>query len=323
MDNYKNMNELGQKLDQFWEEMSKVIVGRKKELMHILAALLSKGHVLLEDIPGTGKTTMVKAFSKGLNCRFSRIQCTPDLLPSDVLGGSIFNPKTSEFIIRKGPVFTNVLLVDEINRALPRTQSSLLECMEEGQISIEGKTYVLDSPFIVLATQNPIEMEGTFELPEAQLDRFCMRLKLGYPTQKEEEMMLELVGNEIPYEKINSLFSPEEIQELQNQCSDVNMHASVREYITLLANATRNHPLVSIGVSPRGSKVLYKTVKAWAMLNGRNYVIPDDVKDMVKPVWNHRLILKTEAHLNGVLPEDILDELMEKVSLPEEKVVHI
>ena len=323
MDNNKKMNELSQKLDQFWEEMSKVIVGRKKELMHILAALLSKGHVLLEDIPGTGKTTMVKAFSKGLNCRFSRIQCTPDLLPSDVLGGSIFNPKTSEFIIRKGPVFTNVLLVDEINRALPRTQSSLLECMEEGQISIEGKTYVLDSPFIVLATQNPIEMEGTFELPEAQLDRFCMRLKLGYPTQKEEEMMLELVGNEIPYEKINSLFSPEEIHELQNKCGDVNMHASIREYITLLANATRNHPLVSLGVSPRGSKVLYKTVKAWAMLNGRNYVIPDDVKDMVKPVWNHRLILKTEAHLNGVLPEDILDELMEKVSLPEEKVVHI
>ncbi len=310
-------------LDKFWEQMDKVIVGRRKELKFILTALLSEGHVLLEDLPGTGKTTMVKAFSKGMDCLFSRIQCTPDLLPSDILGGSIFNPKTSEFYLRKGPVFTNVLLVDEINRALPRTQSSLLECMEERQVSLEGKTYILSSPFIVLATQNPIEMEGTFQLPEAQLDRFCMKLKLGYPTQKEEESMLEKVGDAIPYDKIDIIFNPKEVQEMQRQCKDIHVHESIREYIARLANATRSHGIVSIGVSPRGSKVLYKTVKAWAMLNGRNYAILDDVKEMVKPVWNHRMILKAEAHINNISSEDILEEIVKKVSLPDEEVVNL
>lgn len=314
---------LSQQLDELWHELEKVIVGRKKELKLILTALLSQGNILLEDLPGTGKTTMVKAFSKGLDCLFSRIQCTPDLLPSDVLGGSIFNPKTNEFYLRKGPVFTNILLVDEINRTLPRTQSSLLECMEEKQVSIEGKTYPLANPFIVLATQNPIEMEGTFALPEAQLDRFLMKLKLGYPTQKEEEQMLEQVGDEIPYEKINSKFNPEDIEQLQRQCKDIHMHPSIREYITVLADATRTHPLVLYGVSPRASKALYKTVKAWALLNGRNYAIPDDVKEMVKPVWNHRLILKTEAHINTVQSEDILEEIIRKVSLVDEKVVRL
>ncbi|KUO59892.1 MAG: magnesium chelatase [Gracilibacter sp. BRH_c7a] len=314
---------LSQKLDKLWNELDKVIVGRRKELKLILTAVLSQGHVLLEDLPGTGKTTMVKAFSKGLDCMFSRVQCTPDLLPSDILGVSIFNPQTNEFYLRKGPVFTNILLVDEINRTLPRTQSSLLECMEERQVSIEGKTYLLSSPFIVIATQNPIEMEGTFPLPEAQVDRFSMKLKLGYPTQKEEEQMLEKVGDEIPYEKISSKFNPEEIQELQKQCQDIHIHPSIREYITVLANATRKHPLISIGVSPRASKALYKTIKAWALVNGRNYVIPDDVKDMLKPVWNHRLIMRTEAHINSVKAEDILDEIMGKVSLPDEKVVRL
>lgn len=314
---------LSQQLDELWQEMGKVIIGRKKELKLIFTALLSQGHVLLEDLPGTGKTTMVKAFSKGMDCLFSRIQCTPDLLPSDVLGCSIFNPKTNEFYLRKGPVFTNVLLVDEINRTLPRTQSSLLECMEEGQVSIEGKTHILSSPFIVLATQNPIEMEGTFPLPEAQLDRFLMKLKLGYPDQKEEEQMLEQVGDEVPYEQINSKFNPGEIQALQRQCKKVHTHPSIREYIAVLANVTRNHSLVSIGVSPRASKALYKTVKAWALLNGRNFVIPDDVKDMVKPVWNHRLILKTEAHINNTQPEDILEEIMGQASLVDEKVVRV
>lgn len=314
---------LNKQLDKLWSELEKVIVGRKKELKLILTALLSRGHILLEDLPGTGKTTMVKAFSKGLDCMFSRIQCTPDLLPSDVLGGSIFNPKTNEFHLRRGPVFTNILLVDEINRTLPRTQSGLLESMEEGQVSIEGTTYTLSNPFMVLATQNPIEMEGTFPLPEAQVDRFLMRLKLGYPTQEEEEEMLERVGDEIPYENINSVFNPEDIERLQRQCQDVHMHPSIREYITILAHGTRNHPLVLYGVSPRASKALYKTVKAWALLNGRNYVIPDDVKEMVKPVWNHRLILKTEAHINTIPAEDILEEILGKVELVDEKVVHL
>lgn len=314
---------LSQQLNALWNEMDKVVVGRRKELKLILTALISQGHVLLEDLPGTGKTTMVKAFARGLDCLFSRIQCTPDLLPSDVLGGLIFNPKTNEFYFRKGPVFTNILLVDEINRALPRTQSSLLECMEERQVSIEGKTYVLSSPFIILATQNPIEMEGTFVLPEAQLDRFLMKLKLGYPTPEEEQHMLEQVGDEIPYERINSKFGPEEIQELQRQCMDVHIHSSLREYITVLANSTRTHPLISIGASPRASKALYKTVKAWALLDGRDYVIPDDIKAMVKAVWNHRLILKTEARINSVQPEDILEDIVTKTGLPDEKVVRI
>lgn len=312
-----------QKLDQLWQELSKVIIGRKQELKFLLTALLTQGHVLLEDLPGTGKTTMVKAFARGLDCLFSRIQCTPDLLPSDVLGGSIFNPKTNEFYLRKGPVFTNVLLVDEINRTLPRTQSSLLECMEERQVSIEGKTYPLSDPFIVLATQNPVDMEGTFPLPEAQLDRFLMKLKLGYPSQAEEEQMLEQVGDDIPYDEINRIFTPEQIQLLQLQCRDVQVHPALREYIIALAQATRRHPLVSIGVSPRASKALYKTIKTWALLNGRHYAIPDDVKEMVKPVWNHRLMLKTEAHMNQTRPEDILEEIMAGMNLPDEQVVRL
>ncbi len=316
-------DEIVKQLDKLWNEIGKVVVGKSEELKLILTALLSQGHVLLEDLPGTGKTTMAKAFSKGLDCKFSRIQCTPDLLPSDVLGGAIFNPKTNEFHIRKGPVFTNILLVDEINRTLPRTQSSLLESMEERQVSIDGETYSLSSPFIVLATQNPIEMEGTFSLPEAQIDRFLMKLKLGYPTQEEEEKILEKVGDEIPYKDIKGVFKPEDIQKLQNQCNNIIVHPSIREYIAVLANATRDHQLVSIGVSPRASKALYKTVKAWALLNGRSYVIPDDVKAMVKPVWNHRLILKTEASINDMKAENIIDEIIGKVSLVEEKVVRI
>lgn len=317
------MEKINEKLDELWEEMSKVIIGREKELKLLLTALLSEGHVLLEDLPGTGKTTMVKAFAQGLNCLFSRIQCTPDLLPADVLGGSIFNPQSNEFSFRKGPVFTNILLVDEINRTLPRTQSSLLECMEERQVSIEGNTYPLESPFIVLATQNPVDMEGTFTLPEAQLDRFLMKLKLGYPTQKEEERMLEQVGDIIPFETINTVLYPEEIQQLQKECREVEVHAAIREYITLLASASRKHPMVRVGVSPRASKALYRTIKTWAFINGRNYVKPDDVKDMVKPLWNHRLILNSEAYMNNTATEDILDELLQEVSIPKEQVVRL
>ena len=309
------------RLERLWDEMDKVIIGRRRELKLILTALLSQGHVLLEDVPGTGKTTMVKAFAKGLDCVFSRIQCTSDLLPADVLGGFVYNPKTQEFQLRKGPVFTNVLLVDEINRTLPRTQSSLLECMEERQVSIEGRTYPLSKPFIVLATQNPIEMEGTFVLPEAQLDRFLMRLKLGYPTLQEEEQMLARVGDEIPYEKIESTFHPDEVGEMQRLCQDVRVHPDIIRYITALADATRSHEQVAIGVSPRASKALYRTAKAWALLKGRPYVVPDDVKAMVGPVWNHRLILKTEACIDHVQAETVLEEILRRVALPEEEVL--
>ena len=309
------------------ENISQVIIGKENVIDYILISLFCSGHVLLEDVPGTGKTVLSKALAKSIDCNFKRIQFTPDLLPSDLTGINYYNQKQGEFCFRPGPIFTNILLADEINRATPRTQSSLLECMEEKQVTIDGDTKILNQPFFVIATQNPIETQGTFPLPEAQLDRFLMRLKLGYPTQQEEEQMLRQVGDEIPFEEINSKLNPEGINELQKQCTKLYIHPAILEYITSLANATRNHPLVSLGVSPRASKALYKTVKAWAFLNGRNYVIPDDVKEMVKPVWNHRLMLKIDGSINNVQSEDILEEILEeilgKVSVPEEKVVRL
>lgn len=316
-------SETNEQLDKLMNEVSKVVVGRKKEIKQLFTALLTQGHVLLEDLPGTGKTTMVKAFSKALDCQFSRIQCTPDLLPSDVLGSFVFNPKTNDFYLRKGPVFTNVLLVDELNRALPRTQSSLLECMEERQVSIEGETHRLTDPFIVLATQNPIDTEGTFALPEAQLDRFLMRLSLGYPSADEEEQMLERVGDHLPFAEINNVFHPEPLKEMQEKIKGVHVHPSIRTYIIALASETRSHPLVSTGVSPRASKALFQTAKTWAFLNGRDFVTPDDVKEMIEPVWNHRFILKTEANLNDIQPGNVLTEILQKVPIPEEQVVRL
>lgn len=310
-----------QRLELLWQEVARVVIGRSRECRLMLTALLTEGHVLIEDMPGTGKTTMVKAFAKGLDCQFTRIQCTPDLLPSDIVGGSIFNPKTNEFYLRKGPVFTNILLVDEINRSLPRTQSSLLESMEEKQVTIEGVTHPLPAPFIVLATQNPVDMEGTFPLPEAQLDRFLMKLTLGYPSAEEEAQMLAQVGDEVPFAEINSIFSPEEIASLQVACRKVEVHEAIREYITALAQKTRQHPLVAVGVSPRASKALYKAAKTWAFLHGRQYVTLDDVKALIVPVWNHRLILTTEARMNERQQEDILEELLKEVAIPEEQVV--
>src|SRR5699024_9528936 len=231
------------------------------------------------------------------------------------------SPKTSEFYVRKGPVFTNVLLVDEINRALPRTQSSLLECMEEKQVTIEGETFVLDVPFIVLATQNPVDMEGTFPLPEAQMDRFLMKINLGYPTQEEETRMLLKVGDDIPFAEIASILDPNTINKIQNEAKQVHVHEDIVQYITSLAQATRNHSLISIGVSPRGTKALYQTVKSWALLHGRDYVIPDDVKDMANPVWNHRLALSSEARMSHMPPEKILSEIVNSVQVPKEQVV--
>lgn len=297
------------------------MIGRREEIKLLFAALLTPGHVLLEDLPGTGKTTMIKAFAKVLDCRFTRIQCTPDLLPSDVTGVSVLNPKTNEFSLRKGPVFTHLLLVDEINRALPRTQSCLLECMEEEQVSIDGETHPLPSPFMVLATQNPVEMEGTFPLPEAQLDRFLMKIKPGYPSPEEERLMLEKVGDAIPFGELGTLLDPGQIKALREQCRTVRAHASITEYITALAQATRRHPEVAVGASPRASKALYKAVKAWACLSGRDYVIPDDVKAMLLPVWSHRLILRPEARIRGLQAEAVLQEIAGQVSLPEERIM--
>lgn len=247
-----------QQLNQLLEEMEKAVIGRKEEFTLVLTALLTEGHVLFEDLPGTGKTTMVKAFAEGLACQFTRVQCTPDLLPSDVIGGSIFSPKTNDFYIRKGPVFTNVLLADEINRALPRTQSSLLEAMEEKQVTIEGKTHLLEVPFIVLATQNPIDMEGTFPLPEAQMDRFLMKINLGYPTEDEEAQMLRKVGDDIPFDEINSILNPEKIKTLQMEARMVEVHDSIVQYITSLARSTRNHAHLAQVSAPEEQKRFIK-----------------------------------------------------------------
>jgi len=307
-------------LEALLQEMGKVVIGREREIKLLLAALLTPGHVLIEDLPGTGKTTMIKAFAKVLDCRFARIQCTPDLLPSDVTGVSVFNPKTGEFSLRKGPVFTHLLLVDEINRALPRTQSCLLECMEEEQVSIDGETHPLPSPFMVLATQNPVEMEGTFPLPEAQLDRFLMIVRPGYPSPEEERLMLEKVGDRIPFDELGRLLEPAHIMALREKCRTVRAHESIAEYITALAAATRNRPEVAVGASPRASKALYKAAKAWAFLSGRDYVIPDDVKTLLPAVWSHRLILEPEARIRGTRAEQILQEIAGEVNLPEERV---
>ncbi len=311
------------KLDELLQEMKKVVIGRDKEFTLLLAALLTEGHVLFEDLPGTGKTTMMKAFARGLASEFSRIQCTPDLLPTDVLGGSIFNPKTNDFYIRKGPVFTNVLLVDEINRALPRTQSSLLECMEEKQVTIEGETYQLDAPFIVLATQNPVDMEGTFPLPEAQMDRFLMKINLGYPSKEEEAQMLMQVGDDIPFDELTNIIDREKIKQVQTEVKQVSVHESIVQYITALAQKTRQHPLISIGVSPRGTKALYKIVKAWALLHNRNYVVPEDVKTMLHPVWNHRIALSAEARMSKRTSNEILEEIVNNEPIPEEEVIRL
>lgn len=304
-----------------YAELEKIVIGRQAEVKLLLMALLSEGHVLLEDLPGMGKTTLVKAFAKILNCRYRRVPCTPDLLPSDVLGTSVFNPKTAEFSFRQGPIFTQILLVDEINRALPRTQSSFLESMEERQVSVEGTAYPLEQPFMVLATQNPIETEGTFPLPEAQLDRFLIRLRLGYPTKLEEKEMLARVGDELPYDRLASLLHPEQIIDLQTQAKQVFVHSALQEYIVNLAQATRNHPLIHTGVSPRASKALYRAVKSWALLQGRTFVLPDDIKALIVPVWNHRLILQSEAKFTGWSAESILrEEILQQVALPKEKV---
>lgn len=310
-----------EKIEHFLKEIEKVVIGRKETLKLLLTALFTKGHVLFEDLPGTGKTTMMKAFSHGLDSSFRRIQCTPDLLPSDVIGGSIFNPKTNEFYIQKGPVFTNVLLVDEINRALPRTQSSLLESMEENQVTIDGHTYSLEEPFIVLATQNPIDMEGTFPLPEAQMDRFLMRLQLGYPSIEEERRMLQQVGDEIPYDQIERVLHPKDIIQMQKDSSAVHVHEDVITYITNLAQATRTHPSMKIGVSPRATKALYRAVKSWAYIDGRDYVTPDDVKAMISPVWGHRITLGTEATMAEQTAEELLEELLKTTTIPKEKVI--
>jgi MoxR-like ATPase len=293
--------------------VERVIVGKHKEVRLALVALLCQGHLLIEDVPGTGKTVLAKAIAKSLGCSFRRIQFTPDLLPTDVTGLSIYNQKTQEFEFRPGPIMSQIVLADEINRATPKTQSALLESMEERHMTVDGTTYQMPVPFLVIATQNPIEYEGTFALPEAQLDRFMLRLRMGYPQPLEEIVILDEQKRIHPLEGIEEVASVAELVQLQDGVREIYVDSVVSDYIVRLVNATRSHPDVYLGASPRGSIALYHAGQAYAALAGRDYVIPDDIKELAEPALAHRLIIKTAASIRDVDPRQIVRELLESI----------
>lgn len=296
-------------------EASKVIVGKKDILLHILITLYSGGHVLLEGVPGVAKTTMAKTIARSFNMKYSRIQATPDLLPSDIIGTFVYDPKTGEFRLRKGPIFANIVLFDEINRASPRTQSALLEAMQEKQVTIEGNTLKLPEPFLVIATMNPIEMEGTFPLPEAQLDRFLMKVIVDYPDHDETKEILRRIHT-IQLFQVNPVASDRDVLAIRSMLPFVRVDESIMEYITEVVEETRRHPMVRLGGSPRAAISLYLCSKAKALIDGRDYVIPDDVKFVAKPVLRHRIILKPEAELEGYTTDKVIDDVLKKVPVP-------
>lgn len=300
------------------ENIQKVIVG-KDEVIHLtLAAVLCEGHLLLEDVPGIGKTTLARALAASLGCSFRRIQFTPDLLPSDVTGLNWFNQKEQRFEFRPGPVMSQVVLADEINRATPRTQSALLEAMQERQVTVDGVTYALPRPFLVLATQNPVELEGTFPLPEAQIDRFLLKVAIGYPSQKEENAILERFRLDDPLPGLGAVTTPEELAALQNERRQVRVEASVQDYIVRVARATRQNPEIELGASPRATLSLYQTSQAWAAIHGRDFVLPDDVKFLAPYVLCHRLMISAQAQLRGRKPEELIEDIVATVPVPVE-----
>jgi MoxR-like ATPase len=301
------------------DNVSRVIVGKQETTELLLVAILCEGHVLIDDVPGIGKTTLAKAIARSLDCSFRRIQSTPDLLPSDVTGIHYFNQKTCDFEFRPGPVMANVVLVDEINRATPRTQSCLLECMQEQQVTVDLETVPLPRPFMVIATQNPVELEGTFPLPEAQLDRFMLKVGLGYPTEDEEVEILSRFQGEDPLHSLLSVIGVGELLELQKLCRQVYIEGSVRRYVVLLTRATREHQGMRLGASPRASLGLFLASQALAAIRGRSYVIPDDVKHLAVPALAHRLISRTEARLRGSSLEALVRELVSKTPVPVEE----
>ncbi len=300
------------------ENVARVIVGKSDVVDLALTALLCEGHILFEDIPGIGKTTLAKALARSLGCTFRRIQFTPDLLPSDITGLAVYNQKTQEFEYRPGPLMSQIVLADEINRATPRTQSALLEAMQERQITVDGATRLLPKPFLVMATQNPIELEGTFPLPEAQIDRFFMRLKLGYPSEEEENSILLRFEKCDPLDDLPTVVTADRVQEMQQQVREVRVEASVRNYIVAIVRATREHGSVEIGASPRGSLYLYHAAQAWAALHGREFVLPDDVKHLIPYVLTHRLIIGAQTRLRGRNVDQIIKEVVESVPVPVE-----
>ena len=309
------MKAIQELLEKLRRNIHTVIVGKTEVVELIMISLLCRGHMLLEDVPGMGKTMLVRTLAKSLGCAFKRIQFTPDLLPSDILGVSIYNQKTHEFEFRPGPVMAQIVLADEIDRTSPRTQASLLECMEEDQITIDGVGYKLPKPFLILATQNPIEYEGTFPLPEAQMDRFLIKAHLGYPSYEEEMEILGRLEKRHPIADIKQVFDLGELINLQEKAANVHIDESLKDYIVKIVQVTRRHPEVALGASPRGSLALMKTSKAKAGLAGREFVIPDDIKSLAGPTLAHRIVLKPEAHLKGKNSEEIINEVLTQVPL--------
>jgi MoxR-like ATPase len=297
------------------DNVERVIVGKREAIELVLVALLCEGHVLIEDVPGTGKTMLARAVAYSLGLSFKRLQCTPDLLPNDITGVSVFNQRTGEFEFRPGPAFVHVLLADEINRATPRTQSALLECMGEGQVTVDGVTRQLNRPFLVLSTQNPIEYEGTFPLPEAQLDRFLLKLSVGYPSPEDEGQILLNLRREHPITTIGQVVEGSRLMELQRAVWDVHVDDTVRDYTVRLVHATRTHSDLALGASPRGSLALFKASQALAVLRGRDFCLPDDIKALAQPTLVHRLIVRPESALRGYTAERIVSDILRTTPL--------
>ena len=302
--------------------VEKVVIGKRQEAALALVAYFCEGHILLEDVPGVAKTMLARALAKSVDCSFKRIQCTPDLLPTDVTGASIFNPKTTEFEFRPGPIFAQLVLVDEINRATPRTQAALLEAMAERRVTSDGTTYDLESPFLVIATQNPIDHEGTFPLPEAQLDRFLIRLSLGYPSVEEEGRMLESLKHEHPIDDLTPVVTRQEVIACQHAIRDTMVEEKVRDYVLAIVHATREHHEVLLGGSPRASLALYRTAQALAAIRGRKFVMPDDVKRVAPAALVHRLILRPESRLRKVTTTAVVEEILDDVPVPTAEAAH-
>jgi MoxR-like ATPase len=314
----EQVREVKEIVDSIMANVGKVMVGKKEVTELVLVALLCEGNVLLEDVPGVGKTMLAKSTARSLGCGFQRIQCTPDLLPSDVIGIQFYNQKSGCFEFRPGPIMTNIVLVDEINRATPRTQSALLEAMQEQQVTVDMETVALPRPFLLMATQNPVELEGTFTLPEAQLDRFMLRLKLGYPSEDEEGAILHRFQEDNPLNELTAVTDAKELLKLQKICRQVFVDESVRNYVVSVTRATRTHTDVKLAASPRASLSLHQAAQSLAAIRGRSYVIPDDVKYLAVPALAHRLMAKTEARLRGRSAEDIIKEILNHLPVPVE-----
>jgi MoxR-like ATPase len=298
------------------QNVEKVMVGKRQSLVYSLVAWFCEGHFLLEDVPGVAKTILARCLAASVGCDFKRIQCTPDLLPSDVTGASIFNQKTTEFEFRPGPLFANIVLTDEINRTTPRTQAALLEAMAESRITVDGITHVLEKPFLVIATQNPVDHEGTFPLPEAQLDRFLMKFSIGYPTLEDEMLILERLQLSHPIDNLTSVVSSAEIVECQRLVRQVHVDPKIRRYILQIVQLSRHHEHLSLGGSPRASIALFRTCQALAAIRGRNFVLPDDVKMIAAPVLNHRMILRPESRLRKITTDQVVSQMIAEIAVP-------